>query len=760
MLPSTSILERVARVCGRHPRRTLGAWVALVVLAAVLNVTLLGSALTTDGRMTNDPESLQADALLHERLQGPDQVTELVVVRSADLTVDDAVFQDKIDELYGRVIALGGSVIETGSTYAQTQDPSLVSPDRHATIMPFVMAGDTDEANANVGRMLEVVRQADGQDGFEVLQAGAASIGHDFTEIAERDALTGESVGIGVALVILVLVFGAVVAAALPIVLAVVAVAMALGLSAIVGQFYQLTFTVTNIITMMGLAVGIDYSLFIVSRYREERGKGLAKLDAVGGSAATAGRAVLFSGMTVIVALAGLFLIPSTVFRSIATGSILVVAVAVAAALTLLPGLLGLLGDRIDALRVPFLRRKRGNVGEARGGGFWDAVTHGVMRRPVVSLLVATVPLAVAAAFYLQITTGAAGVGTLPDGMETKRGFLALQQNFSAGALSPVMVVVDGQIGSPEVEAAITRLQQAAVAEGDFAGPAGLRVSEAGDLALLSLASNEDPNSEAASQAVKRLRAELIPAAFAGVDARALVTGATALNLDFFGAVDAYTPIVFAFVLGLSFLLLMMVFRSLIVPLKAIVMNLLSVGAAYGLLVLVFQKGVGAGLLGFQKVEAVEAWLPLFLFSILFGLSMDYHVLLLSRIRERYDETADNSGSVAFGLRSTAGLITGAAIIMVAVFGGFAAGDLVMFQQMGFGLAVAVLLDATVIRSVLVPASMKLLGRANWWLPRPLHWLPDLRVETPGRRPREAALHDGRLRPVRVTETAGPRRGR
>jgi RND superfamily putative drug exporter len=276
-------------------------------------------------------------------------------------------------------------------------------------------------------------------------------------------------------------------------------------------------------------------------------------------------------------------------------------------------------------------------------------------------------------------------------------------------------------------------LQESVSLDSGFAGEGFVESNQAQDLSVVTLSLTMDPNSEAAEDAVRRLRDEHVPAAFAGAPAEVFVGGVTALNVDFFASLEKYTPWVFAFVLGLSFLLLMMVFRSLIVPLKAILMNLLSVGSAYGLLVLVFQKGVGADLLGFQQTPRIEAWLPLFLFAILFGLSMDYHVLLLTRIRERYDETGDNTASVAFGLRSTAGLITGAAVIMVAVFGGFAAGDLVMFQQMGFGLAVAVLLDATVVRSILVPAAMKLLGAGNWWLPRPLTWLPDLRVE-PSRR--------------------------
>lgn len=746
----TSKLERIARACARHPWRTIGLWFAVVAFAAFLNVSLLGDALTTVGSFTNDPESQRADRLLEERLRGPRKMTELVIVRSEKLRVDEPAFGARVDTVLAELTALGDGVVEGAFSYTTVPDPALVSKDRHATIIPVVLAGDADQAMANVGRVIEAVRAADGKDGFQVVVAGAASIGEDFMAIAEQDALTGETVGVGVALAILVLVFGALVAASVPVVLAAVSVVVALGLTALLGQAWELTFSVTNIITMMGLAVGIDYSLFIVSRFREERRRGRDKLEAVARAQATAGRAVLFSGLTVIVALLGLIIMPSTVFRSISAGAIFVVGVAVIAALSLLPALLGLLGDRVDSLRPSRLllgRLRRagrpapgqdssvgGSVGEsaARSAGrlgFWDRLTHGVMARPIVSLVAATLPLLLACSFYFDLQPGAAGVSTLPEGAETKAAFRMLEEDFASGLVYPVEVVIDGRAEDPQVAAAVEQLQARVAADTDYAGPARAEVNEAGDLTLLSYALAIDPNGKAAENSVRRLRGEHIRAAFGGVPAEVLVTGVTALNVDFFAQVERYTPWVFGFVLCLSFLLLTMVFRSLVVPLKAIVMNLLSVGAAYGLIVLVFQKGVGADLLGLQQTPAIEAWLPLFLFAILFGLSMDYHVLLLSRIRERYDETGDNTESVAFGLRSTAGLITGAALIMVAVFGGFAAGDLVMFQQLGFGLAVAVFLDATVVRSILVPAAMKLLGAGNWWLPGPLRWLPDLRVE-------------------------------
>ncbi len=750
-------LENIGRTAARHPWRTMGSWLLLVVVAVVLNATLLGDALTATGNFTDEPESLQA-AKLVEEIHGPEQVSEMVIVRSEKMTVDHPGFAAYVEQLAANFASLGPDVVDGVMTFAQTNDPSLVSADRHATLIPVILAGDADQALANVDPLIEMARGADGKGGYQVLIAGGASIGEDFMKIAEQDALTGETIGVGVALLILVAVFGALVAAAVPVILAAISVIVALGGTALIGQKWDLAFTVTNVITMMGLAVGIDYSLFILSRFREERLRGLEKYDAIARAQGTAGRAVLFSGMTVMVAMTGLFFMPSTVFRSLSVGSVLVVGVAILAALSLLPALLGLLGDRINAVQPAALFRRllrRGSrssaVQETQPGfglaaaerhSFWDKVTHAVMARPVISLLVAVIPLALAASFYFDLNPGTSGASTLPESAPTKAAFDMLDRDFSFGQMAPVEVVIDGDPTAPQTAAAIKRLQESLAADDAFAVAGELEVASRGDLGLLSLGLLMDPNSEQAENAVRRLRAEHVAEAFAGTEVPVLVGGATALNVDFFATVNTYTPYIFAFVLGLSFVLLMMVFRSLVVPVKAILMNLLSVGAAYGMLVLVFQKGIGADLLGFQQTPRIEAWLPIFLFSILFGLSMDYHVLLLSRIRERYDECGNNTEAVAFGLRSTAGLITGAAVIMVAVFGGFAAGDLVMFQQMGFGLAVAVLLDATIVRSVLVPASMKLLGSANWWLPRPLGWLPDLRVEA----------QDKQLQPAYVRE--------
>ncbi len=554
-------------------------------------------------------------------------------------------------------------------------------------------------------------------------------------EMSAEDLEKGERFGVPIALIILLVLFGAVAATLLPLGMAIVAIALALGAVGVIGQAVELIFFITMMITMIGLAVGIDYSLLIVSRFREELSRGLAKYEAVAKAGDTAGRTVLFSGTTVVLALIGMLIVPVSFFQSLGLGAILVVIAALAASLTLLPALLALLGPRVDFLSIPFLARFSLRSPQTAEHGFWVTITHAVTRYPIVSIILVAVPMIVVASFYFGIQTGLNDVNTFPDSSETKEAFTVFEEEFSvgevspAGVLSPAEIVIDGDINSPEVQQAMARLVTSIQDDPVFPVPPSQEVNPNGDLALLTLPFPGEPNSRAATEKMATLREVHVAEAFEGVPAEVYVGGVTAEAADFFDIVDMFTPIVFAFVLGSSFIILMLVFRSIVIPIKAIIMNLLSVGVAYGLLVLVFQRGLATDLLGFQHAEVIDAWIPLFLFSILFGLSMDYHVFLLSRIRERYDETGNNARAVAYGLQSTGGMITGAALIMVAVFGAFAAGQTIVNQQVGFGLAVAVFLDATLVRSVLVPASMEVLGKRNWYLPSWLGWLPHLRVE-------------------------------
>ena len=522
------------------------------------------------------------------------------------------------------------------------------------------------------------------------------------------------------AFIVLLLVFGTIVAGLVPVLMAIISIVVALGFTVLLSQVFELSIFTVNMLTGMGLALGIDYSLFVISRFREERAQGREQFAAIDVVSTTAGRAVVLSGLAFVLAMFGMVLVPDTILRSLAAGAIVVGIVSVLASMSLLPALLGLIGDRVNALKIPLIGRSA-QAGTASEGRMWSAIVRGVMRRPGLTATLSVAFLLALSLPVLSLKLGFSGVRETPDRLVAKQGFIALERYFGVGTLDEVEVVVDGDVSSPAVRRAIDVVRERLAAEFQRTDVEAIPEQR---IAVLSALPTGDSRDEKSYDAVRELRG-FAHETFEGTGARALVTGETAESLDYFALVRHWVPIVFAFVLGTSFVLLMVAFRSIVVPAKAIVLNLLSVGAAYGLLVLVFQEGVGNELFGFQQVDAIEAWVPLFLFSVLFGLSMDYHVFLLSRIRERYLQTGDNEEAVAHGVASTARLITGAALIIIAVFVGFARGDLVMFQQMGFGVAISLLIDATLIRSVLLPASMKLLGNANWYLPSWLRWLPD-----------------------------------
>ena len=712
--------ERLARHAALHPKRMLALWGAIFALSVAAIALLLPSAITTDATVTNDPESQQGyDAIGRHLPPSDDFVNEVVLFRAPgeDVTTSREV-RNEVEKLAAALQATGRTHAVT--TYYGSNDESLVSPDKDATVLPIGMAGDAEEGIKDVLRVLE---EAD-RGPYEVSITGEFTADTDFLELSNKDLKEGELFfGLPAALIVLLVVFGAVVASFVPILLAIVSIVFALALVAVVGQAWEVSFFVVNMLSGMGLALGVDYALFIVSRFREERARGVEKVEAIAAAGRTASRAVLFSGTAFVIALTGMLLVPDTILRSLAAGAVLVGITAVLAATTLLPAVLSLLGDRVDALRLPFVGRRSSSEGR-----FWGAVVSSVQRRPLVSLVASTALLVALALPALDLRTGSAGVRTIPDGYASKDGFLALEHEFGVGTVDSAQVVAEGDVESAASRNAIDNLVELLSDDPAFRAPEVTR-SPDGNLALVEAQVVGDSRDEAAVQAVERLRSEVVPKAMAGTDLNVFVTGETAEILDYNELMGDWLPIVFLFVLGLSFVLLTVAFRSIVVPAKAILLNLLSVGAAYGLIVLVFQKGVGNEIFGFEQVDAIEAWLPLFLFSVLFGLSMDYQVFLLSRIRERFTQTGDSSEAVAFGVRTTARLITGAALIIVVVFAGFAIGELVMFQQMGFGVAVALLIDATLIRSVLVPAAMELLGDRNWYLPSKLGWLPHYEVE-------------------------------
>ena len=712
--------ERLARAAARRPWRMLIAWLAAIALAVGAVGAFLGDGLTTEAFLTNEPESERAYEVLAEHFPVGDSTTELVVVRHEQLTVNDPAFQARIAELDA----------EAADLVDRAGQP-VPAPDGHAVLLPIRLV---EPAEDTVERAIELVESEDGRDGFQIAMTGEFTSDRGFNELSQSDLEEGElQFGLPAALVVLVLVFGAVVASTIPLVLGLVSIAVALGLTALASTGWELSVFSVNMLTGMGLALGIDYALFVVSRFREERSAGREKVDAIAAAGATASRAVLFSGSAFVVAMLGLLLVQSTIMRSIAAGAIFAGIVSVVAALTLLPAVLSLLGDRVNRLRIPYFGRQRL---ESR---MWGAIVRRVVARPALSLAVAVAVLLAAAAPALTMKIGGSGIATLPDHLASKQGYLALERSFPAGGADPAEIVVEAPAGAPATRAAIERLTAALERDTDF-GPPTVEEAPDGEAVLVRAPLPADALGARAIEAVERLRAEYVPAAFAGTGEQALVTGATAENIDYFEVMRFWLPVVIAIVLALSFVLLTVAFRSVVVAGTAIALNLLSVGAAYGIVVAVFQHGVGAGLLGFQQVDTIEAWVPPFLFAVLFGLSMDYQVFLLSRIRERYTATRDNRDAITFGIGSTARIITGAALIIMAVFLGFARGDLVMFQQMGFGVAVALLIDATIVRSVLVPAAMQLLGERNWYLPAWLRWLPHVEVERHESEPRPEAV--------------------
>jgi RND superfamily putative drug exporter len=723
--------QAITTASARHPWRTIGAWIVAFALAIAAIGVLLGDSLTTEGAPTNNPESERAiDAIARAFPPNPATfATDVVVIRSERYTVDAPEFR----AFAGALIREADEQALNPRSYLTEPSTAAVSEDRKATLVSIAILDDGDTP-----AVIDALEAANEDPAFDVSIAGDRALDHDFNLLSQEDLEKGElQFGLPAALIILLLVFGAVVAGLIPLGMAIVSIVVALGLTAILAQQFELSIFVVNMLTGMGLALGIDYSLFVVSRYREERAKGLEKTDAIAASGGTANRAVVFSGTAFVVAMFGMLLVPNSIMRSLAVGAILVGIVSVAAATTLLPALLGLLGDRVNALRIPFVGEKSYDA-ENPEGRFWGAIIRRVLRRPGLSFALATAFLLILAAPVLGMKVGTNGVTSLPDRFISKQGFRTLESEFPGITTDPAEIVVSGGASDADVSSALAELESRLGADARF-GAGTVRRSSDGETAVLSVAVVGDPSSDDTVAAVRELRDDVIPDVFSATSAEVLVAGTSSENVDYFDSVIDPAPFVIAFVLLLTFVLLTVVFRSVVVAASAVLLNLLSVAAAYGLLVGVFQYGWGADLLGFQQTDSIEAWVPLFLFSVLFGLSMDYQVFLLSRIRERYDERGDTTDAVTFGVASTARIITGAALIIVAVFAGFARGDLIMFQQMGFGVAVALLLDATVIRSVVLPSLMKLLGEWNWYLPRWLDWLPRLEVEGRSRPAREVA---------------------
>jgi RND superfamily putative drug exporter len=587
-------------------------------------------------------------------------------------------------------------------------------------LIEFDMRGSPDSASDRVQPVLNTVAALQrGAPHFTVAEFGDASSNLELNKVINDGLLRAERLSLPITFAVLLVAFGAFVAAGLPVLLAFSAVLGSGGLAALASHLVHASDATSSVMLLMGMAVGVDYSLFYLKREREERSVG--NDDALQRAAATSGRAVLASGITVLIAMAGMLLSGSKVFDSIGIGAMLVVFLAMIGSLTVLPALLGRLGDKIDKGRI---RRPRG---ESR---VWNAVLRPVLRFPVLAVLLSTLVLVALAVPMLGMHTTMLGPSDMPRSIPVIKTYQRIQKAFP-GAQMPAQVVLEAaNVESPKVRGAISRLERLALESGQAKEPFETQVNANHTVARIQVPLVGTGQDTASMAALQTLRSKILPASIGRLPgATYAVAGETAGTEDFNSAIKHSFPLVFTFVLGLAFLLLLVTFRSLVIPLTSIVLNLLSVGAAYGVLVWIFQDGHLQGLLGFHSNGAVVTWLPLFLFAVLFGLSMDYHVFIVSRIKELRDDGLRTSDAVTRGIRGTASTVTAAAVVMVAVFAIFASLPTLDIKQLGVGLAIAVLLDATLIRGVLLPAAMKMLGEWNWYLPRWLDWLPRVRLE-------------------------------
>jgi uncharacterized membrane protein YdfJ with MMPL/SSD domain len=713
---SQNIAARAGRWSARHWKTATLGWFALVAFIFVLGSVVGTKELSDAGGMNGD--SARAERII-DNAGFPDNPSEVVLIQSASARVEDRAFKDAVADVV-RALSQVQGVEHVHSPYARGND-GQIAESRRAALVPFELDGQTNEPYDGVERALAAVTEVQRMHpDFRIEETGGPSIERALDDTVEKDFRRAEFSSVPLTLGILLVAVGALLAAFLPVLLALTAFAGATGALAFASQLLPVDDAAGSVMLLIGLAVGVDYSLFYLKREREERALGKGPEVALEAAAATSGRSILISGLTVIVAMAGMFLAGNPTFVGIGLGTIIVVATAMIGSLTVLPAILSRLGDKVEAGRIPGLGRSR----SGRESRFWGALLERVLRRPLLAALLAGGVLVALALPSLRLHTADPGAGDLPQGLAAVQTLNRIDGAFPGAPDSAAVVVKASDVTTTSVKAAVQRLQERVLTSGAGHEPIEIDINPTKTVAVVSvpLAGNGigDPSSERALTELRRITSETLDVP--GVEA--VVGGAIASSYDFNSALKSHMPLVFAFVLGVAFLLLLITFRSLVLAVTAIVLNLLSVAAAYGLLVIVFQHGVGDSLLGFHAIGAIVSWLPLFLFVVLFGLSMDYHVFILSRIREAHDRGLETGDAIAHGIKSTAGVVTAAATVMVFVFAIFATLSQLSLKQLGIGLAAAVLIDATLIRGVLLPATMKLLGEANWYLPRRLNWLP------------------------------------
>jgi RND superfamily putative drug exporter len=743
-----NIAGRAGAFSARCWKRATLAWLAFAIAAVVLGVAV-GARSLTDSDMASGEAAKAERMLASAGFKTPATESVLIQSRDGSMTVRDPRF------LLAMVTVKDQLIIQPN--VINIQDPldrpeSQVSRDQRSALVQFDIKGKQDDAADKVAPILRAVAYAQSvHPAFRIEEFGYASSIHASNKVFEQDFRRAETLSLPITLLILLLAFGALVAASVPVLLAFSAVVAAVGLNMLVSHVVPTADATQSIILLVGMAVGVDYSLFYLRRAREERAAGHHPHRALVRAAATSGQAVLISGTTVLIAMAGMLFAGNKIFTSIGVGTMIVVFAAMVGSLSVLPAILHKLGDRVENGRVPFLGRLRRPAGESK---VWGVILRPILRWPAVAAVLSAGVLAAAAAPTLQMHTKLPSFIDLPRSVSLVGTYQRIQRAFP-GSQTPAEVVVKADnVTTPAYRHAFAQFKRRALRTGLLYEPFHVFVNRDKTVARVQFSIAGKGDDKTSYRALSALRRDVIaPVAATLPGVQVAVTGQTAGTYDFNQMMKHRAPIVFGFVLALAFLLLLLTFRSIVVPLKAILLNLLSVGAAYGVLIMVFQWGHLEGPLGFASNGAIASWLPLFLFVVLFGLSMDYHVFILTRIKELVDRGVPTTQAVEQGIRATAGTVTAAAIVMVAVFAIFAALRVLAIKQMGFGLAVAVLIDATIIRAVLLPATMKLLGDWNWYLPHWLQWLPSLAIESgPAPRPAAAAAGNGAV----VVEALAP----
>jgi RND superfamily putative drug exporter len=721
-----NLAARMGAWSAAHWKTATFGWLAFVVVAFMVGNVV--GVKTIDPNTSGPGQSGRMDRILDAGFRLP--ADESVLVQSRSLRVGAPAFNAAIADVVARVSKQ--KAVQNVTSPFDAGHAGQIAQSGHAAVVEFEIKGKKDDAGDKLAPVLASVKDAQSaHPGFYIGEFGEASAAKATDTAFANDLKSAGALSIPLTLVILVIVFGALVAAGIPLLLALTAVFATFGLAALPSHLAPLAQEANAVVLLVGLAVGVDYSLFYLRREREERGKGLSERAAIEAAAATSGRSVLISGLTVMVAMAGMFLTADGTFESFAYATMMVVAIAMLGSLTVLPALLSRLGDGVDRVKVPFVGRVRGN-GESR---VWAPIVDGVLRRPLLSAVLAGGVLVALAAPLLQLRISTPGPDTFPKSLAVVKTYDRMQQAFPGKALPANVVVKASSVDTPAMQSAIAALQRRALASGLAHKPITIDRNRDGTIANITVPISGSGTDAASNASLAALRNTIVPETVGSLpNTEAGVTGLTAEWKDQQEQMKSKLPLVVGFVLLFAFCLMLVAFRSIVIAIKAIVLNLLSVAAAYGVLVLVFQHGLGKGLLGFSSTAGISPIVPLLLFVILFGLSMDYHVFIVSRIREAFDRGESMDDAIAEGIKATAGVVTSAAIVMVAVFSIFITLSMLFFKQFGVGLAAAVLIDATIVRGVLLPATMKLLGDWNWYLPKWLEWLPRLEPGEPSSR--------------------------